>query len=88
MIRITYDKFDKILEKIHDMDYQCKDEGTYWPSIDDLKNKFKVRTKTDIEFLQWLLDTNGPPETEEEIQSQKYIRKLLYNNLTLVDDED
>lgn len=86
MIRMTFEKYDQVMDRIDHMGYQCKNEGTYYPSVEDLKEKFKVKTKVDIEFLEWLLRTNEPPETDEEKASVKYMRKLLYRNLMLSDE--
>lgn len=86
MIRMSFDKYDRVIDKLSRMDYQCRDEGTYYPTIRDLTEKLRVKTKIDIEFLEWLLLTNDPPETDEEKESVKFIRHILYNNLMLVDE--
>jgi hypothetical protein len=84
-VNMTYDEFDNFIEAEDKLDFRAADYGTYWPSCDDLKRKFKINNKVDIFFLQWLLDTNGEPTTDEEIKSKKLIRKLLYDHLELAD---
>lgn len=36
-----------------------------------------------LEFLTWILETNRPPQTEEEKASQRYINKIMRENLNL-----
>lgn len=82
MKRITFDEYDDLVERLHENKYACDD---WWPSPDELKEKMGGEINANIPFLLWIVETNNPPETEEEKESYKYINKLLRDNLKLYD---
>lgn len=88
MIQTTYDKYDEMIDRVNKLNFQCKDRGTYWPDIETLKRNLDPKSTLDIEFLEWLLNTNDPPETPEEKESKKFIQNYLYNNVSFIDDEE
>lgn len=85
MKRMTFDDYDALCERLRKNQYQCFD---WWPSPEELKEKLGNEINTNIDFLTWILETNNPPETEEEKRSKAYINKLLRDNLKLYDPED
>lgn len=85
MKKMTFDDYDKLCDRIRENPYQCVD---WWPTPEELKERIGDDINPNIEFLIWILETNLPPETEEEKESKKYINKLLINNLKLYDPND
>lgn len=85
MKKMTFADYDALCDRISVNPYQCID---WWPSPEELKEKLGNEINSNIDFLTWILETNNPPETEEEKESQRYINKLLRTNLKLYDPED
>lgn len=85
MKKMTYEDYDALCERLHINPYQCQD---WWPTPGELKEKIGSDINQHIDFLIWILETNLPPEIEEEKKSKKYINKLLRENLKLQDPED
>jgi hypothetical protein len=85
MKKMTFDEYDSLVDRLKENTYQC---DNYWPTKEELREKMGNEINSTIPFLIWLVETNGEPETEEEIASKKYINKLLRENLKLYDKED
>lgn len=82
MKKMTFTEYDELVDRLHENKYSCDD---WWPTPDELKEKMGGEINTNIPFLVWIMETNNPPETEEEKESYKYINKLLRENLKLYD---
>jgi len=80
MRNMTFEDYDKLCEKVKRNPYQCLD---WWPSPEELKEKMGGDFNQSLEFLTWILETNRPPQTEEEKASQRYINKIMRENLNL-----
>ena len=80
----TFADYDALCERVGTNPYQCDD---WWPTPEELKENIGNEINQNIDFLTWIIETNNPPETEEEKRSQKYINKLLRENLKLYDPE-
>lgn len=85
MKKMTYDNYDAMCNRLESNVFQCID---WWPSPEEIKEKIGKEINQHIDFLIWILETNLPPETEEDKGSQKYINKLLRDNLKLYDPKD
>lgn len=85
MKRMIFDDYDAMCDRIQNNPYQC--DG-FWPTKEELQEKLNGEINQNIDFLTWLLETNEEPETEAEIESKKYINKLLRDNLKLYDPEE
>ncbi len=79
---MTFDEYDDLVDRLHENKYACDD---WWPSPDEIKEKMGGEINANIPLLLWIVETNNPPETEEEKESYKYINKLLRDNLKLYD---
>jgi len=84
MKKMTFDEYDALVDRLQENTYQCDD---WWPTKAELKEKIGSDINSYISFLIWILETNGEPGTEEEIESKRYINKLLRENLKLYDKE-
>ena len=58
--------------------------GNWWPSIYDIKTKLEPKLEQNLEFLIWIEETADAPTTQEQKESQEYIRNLLKNTLVFV----
>lgn len=85
MKKMTFDDYDAMCDRFADMPYQC---DNWWPSPEELDQKINGEINQYIDFLVWILETNEAPETEEEKRSEKYINKLLRENLKLIDHSE
>lgn len=81
MKKMTFDDYDALCERIEQNPYQC---DNWWPTPEELDKKLGGEISQNIDFLTWIIETNSPPETEEEKASKKYINKLLRENLQLL----
>jgi hypothetical protein len=79
---ISFDDYDKLVERLTDNSFKC---GSWWPSVDEIKEYIEPNFNKNIEFLVWILETADPPKDEEEKRSKKYINDLLINNLKMTD---
>ncbi|WP_141400997.1 hypothetical protein [Lacrimispora amygdalina] len=85
MKRMTFDEFDELVDRLKKNTYECDD---WWPSPEELNEKMGNEINANIPFLVWILETNNPPETTAEKESQRYINKLLRDNLKLYDPNE
>lgn len=82
MIKMTYDQYDKEVERMHSMPFGCD----WQPPVADLKKNINPKSEKDMLFLIWVMETAPKPETEEEEKSKKEISRILYSELALFDE--
>lgn len=85
-IKLTFQQYDKIVENIGKTDMQ---PDGFWPSIAQIQAEIEPNIRKNLPFLIWLTEYN-PMEalSPEDTKSRKYILRLLYKNLELVDSEN
>jgi len=86
VVEMTFEAYDQLVEQLNEIDLY--NEKPYWPSPEDFRF-YQSEQSLDqvIRFAIWLLEKNGNPETEEEIESKKYLKEYLLKHLSLIDDE-
>ena len=79
---ITFEKYDKLCDRFHDMTFKC---GDWWPSIECIKKNTLPQLDQNLEFLIWITETAREPQTEAEKESRRYINSLLNETLRFAD---
>lgn len=80
---ITFEELDKLNERLNDNSFKC---GDWYPTIEEIKEYIEPNINKNLEFLCWILETAEPPVTKEQIESKKYINKLLIKYLKIVEN--
>lgn len=83
MVELRESELNKMCEDFEKMKFKAE---AWWPSIEDIKKYLEPHIKADINFAVWITETANEPQTEEEKASRKYLLKLIYENLVVVDD--
>lgn len=85
-IKLTFQQYGKMVENIGKTDMQ---PDGFWPSIAQIQAEIEPNIRKNLPFLIWLTEYN-PMEalSPEDTKSRKYILKLLYKNLELIDSEN
>ena len=88
-VKMTFEEFDEIEDKIYSLEFECKD---WTPTIDEIEYYAKhcrdKSSKDFIKFLLWVIDTYNGKRTKEWIKLEKYINDLLKKYIVFVDDND
>lgn len=85
MIDLNARELDKLCDDFEDMSFKA---DAWWPSIEEIKEYIEPKLKTMLPFAIWITETANKPETEEEIQSKKYLLRLIYDNVNIIYDND
>ena len=89
-IIMTFDEFDKAVEKFQKMEFKCEDWLPTTKQIDYYLEHSNDK-KTYLLFLNWIIETytveDGPKKEEKEKEFskiEKYINHILIENLELI----
>lgn len=82
---LTYDNYEAMCQRYEIAPFQC---GNWWPSIVDIKTKLEPKLEQHLEFLIWIEETAGKPQTPEQKESQEYISSLLRRTLVFVETKE
>lgn len=77
---LTFEKFDKLLERINCLPFKC---GSYWPTKEEIDLIIKEDLDKSLEFLIWITETADEPITDKDKESKKYINSILYKHLKI-----
>lgn len=83
---MTYDTFDALCDRLSQLPHI--DGDTWHPTVEDVTDKIAPTITVDRNMLQFALyldETLRAPQTDDEKQARKLLRKLINENLTLVD---
>lgn len=85
VLKMTFDEYDALIEKLEKISY--KPEG-YYPTVQEIKDNLEPEFDKNFDYIVWLTECNGNPDTEEGILARNYLNRLLVKKLVLVDEED
>ena len=76
---MTYDKFDKLCEKVTNFDY--KPNGWY-PTLREIEKYIKPNPTGYIPFILWILENNELPQTDEEKEIVRKLNEIIRENIS------
>lgn len=82
---LTYEKLDTLSERFRELGLST--HGWY-PSLDDIEKYIKPNLPDNIDFIFFVLETAGTPQTEEQKRSRQVLLNLFNENTTIVAEED
>ena len=84
-MKMTFAQYDEKCENIKRVE---NTKPGWYPSVEDIDKRILPNMKHYLNYLIWLLETSGEPLDEETRAGKKYINKILYREIELVDDEE
>lgn len=84
--KITFDAFDSFSDTAANV--TAFRHEAYWPSLSDVKfYENELPPLRLLLFLNWLIEANGEPTTEQDKQRKAEIQRYLRERLQLVDSD-
>lgn len=57
----------------------------WYPSVETIDQRIMPNFDFYIDYLIWLLETGGEPVNDEAAAGKKYIKKIMYQQLELIE---
>lgn len=83
MVDITANELDELCDNFENMKFKAE---SWWPSIEEIQTYIEPNLKVRMPFAIWVTETANEPQTDEEKASKKYLLKLIYDNLNVIDE--
>lgn len=85
--KLSFDEYDALVNRFEKLDvmpssFSLNQDGTYFPTPNEIKKY--IHMPEDLDFVIWLIEMqNGKPVAQDEKESQKLLKKMLYEYLEI-----
>lgn len=73
-------EFDRLCDYMEEMPFRC---GSWFPSLQEIKERIEPNIDRDIYFAIWILQTSDNPATEEDKVARRYLMQLVNDNIVV-----
>ena len=77
-VDFTQTEFDKLCDYMDELSFRC---SSWFPTIEEIKEKLEPNIERDIYFAIWILETSDEPTTRSGIEARRYLMQLVNNHM-------
>ena len=85
MIDMKSKDLDKLCEDFEEMKFKAE---AWWPTVEEIRTLIEPNLKEMLSFALWITETADPPQSDADKEAQKYLLRLIYNEVNIIYEED
>lgn len=85
MIDMKSKDLDKLCEDFEEMKFKAE---AWWPTVEEIRTLIEPNLKEMLPFALWITETADTPQTDADKEAQKYLLRLIYNEVNIIYEED